>query len=164
MTQEEKQLLLRDLCLRLPYKVKCKIDLQGFIDICDEYKEQFEKAKNVISDLFSRIDKPYRLWLICGDRVDFLGFDGVDDYHIPIELVKPYLFPILSMTDSQREEYESLCIKVTSECADISGFFYTKDDYYDTVESIDYLYKNHIDVRGLISMGLAIDATGLDIY
>lgn len=68
------------------------------------------------------------------------------------------------MTEEQRKEYESLCIKETSECGDLTGFFYTKDYYYDTAESIDYLYKNNFDYRGLIEKGLAIDATNLNIY
>jgi hypothetical protein len=69
-----------------------------------------------------------------------------------------------SMTEEQRKEYESLCIKETSECTDLYGIIFTKDHYYDTIESIDFLYKNHIDIRGLIPMGLALDATGLNVY
>ena len=33
-----------------------------------------------------------------------------------------------------------------------------------TEGALDYLIKNHFDYRGLIPMGLAIDATGLNIY
>ena len=66
--------------------------------------------------------------------------------------VKPYLFPLSSMTDEQEMEYGSLVE------SDINGIC------YDTVESIDYLIANHFDYRGLIPMGLAIDATGLNIY
>ena len=33
-----------------------------------------------------------------------------------------------------------------------------------TVEGIDWFNKNHFDYRGLIEKGLAIDATGLNIY
>ena len=58
----------------------------------------------------------------------------------------------------------SLCIKETSECTDLYGIIFTKDYYYDTIESIDFLYKNHIDIRGLIPKGLAIDATDKNIY
>ena len=68
------------------------------------------------------------------------------------------------MTEEQEKEYESLCVIETSECTDLYCIFFTKDYYYDTVESIDYLYKNHIDIRDLIPMGLAEDATKLDIY
>lgn len=140
MTQEDKELFLKDLCARLPYgvKVDCKWktpapnNTYGMICTLDSFL----------------LDQIY----------------NVDDVDVPFDEFKPYLFPLSSMTEEQEKEYESLCIKETSECADLSGFFYTKDYYYDTVESIDYLYKNHIDIRGLIPKGLAIDATGLNIY
>ena len=133
MTQEQKDLLLKDLCARLPYKTA--------VSVCGipfhwDYKKFIDNQRHF---------KPYLNDILRGD-------------------VKPYLFPLSSMTEEQRKEYESLCIKETSECADLSGFFYTRDYYYDTVESIDYLCKNHIDIRGLIPMGLALDATGLNIY
>lgn len=131
MKQEDKDLLLQDLCGRLPYGVK-GIEANS---IC------LLNTSAHFKSLIKNIEY----------KIKHLGF-------------KPYLFPMSSMTEEQREEYESLCIKETSECIDISGFSYTKDNYYDTVESIDYLYKNHIDIRGLIPKDLAIDATGLNIY
>jgi hypothetical protein len=160
MTQEDKDLLIKDLCCRLPYKVKCKIDLQGFIDICDEYKEKFEKAKIVIPDLFNRIDKPYYLWLISGDRANFLGFDGVDDYHIPIELVKPYLFPLSSMTEEHKKEfYSKFCWEDNDE-----GFQMTACHHSYALGKINWLLEHHYDINYLIPTNLAIDCTNLNIY
>ena len=138
MTQEQKDLLLKDLCCRLPYGVKIKTPSDCWTseeDIC-ELKEIFK-----------------------GDD----GLFRIGDIGALIEYSKPYLFPFSSMTEEQRKEYESLCIKNTSECTDLYSIVFPKD-YYDTVESIDYLYKNHIDIRGLIPMGLAEDATELNIY
>jgi hypothetical protein len=66
--------------------------------------------------------------------------------------IKPYLLPQSSMTAEQKKEWLSLMIP------DSYGIL------YHTIESFDYLYKNHIDIRGLIEKGLAIDATGLNIY
>lgn len=134
MKQKDKDLLLLDLCSRLPYEVK--IQYEDNIFTIDYISAMYEEIK----------------------------LNTHNKYTIDVLEVKPYLFPLSSMTDTQIEEYESLCIKETSECIDISGFYYTKDNYYDTVESIDYLYKNHIDIRGLIPKGLAIDCTGLNIY
>ena len=153
----------------MPYKVKCKIDLQGFIDMCDEYKEQFEKAKIVIPDLFNRIDKPYCLWLISGDRVDFLGFDGVDDYHIPIELVKPYLFPMSSMTEEQYDEMEKVVSEDYLENIQVMKEVRKKVDFIThwplySPKVIAWFIRNHFDYGGLIEKGLALDATGLNIY
>lgn len=168
MKQENKEFLLKDLCSRLPYRIKCKVDLQGLLDMCDEYKERFEKAKIVIPDLFNRIDKPYCLWLISGDRVNFLGFDGIDDYNIPIELVKPYLLPLSSMTEEQYynmlKASQNDCLehmKVEKEWKNNTNFSHLP--LYEH-QVIDWFNKNHFDYRGLIEKGLAIDATNLNIY
>lgn len=123
MIQEHKELLLKDICSRLPYRVKCK-----YYDCCEgDYNEG----------------------TICGfERKEYIQIDGVC---IHIEEVKPYLFPLDSMTEEQKEEFDRL---------------YT----YDALiiepqwELIDFCNKHHLDYRGLIPMGLAIDATGLNIY
>ena len=119
MTQEHKELLLKDLCERLPYGVKISVNdniesLQG-INVLD----------NVV------------------EYGSFLSSD--------IEEVKPYLFPLSSMTEEQEEEYNDL------NSYELGCFPHTKDE-------LDYLIKNYFDYRGLIPMGLAIDATGLNIY
>ena len=67
---------------------------------------------------------------------------------------KPYLFPLSSMTEEQREEYHSFFVQSQRD-------FITPNN---AVKLFDWLLKNHFDYRGLISMGLAIDATGLNIY
>ena len=134
MTQEYKNLLLQDLCSRLPYGVK-------------------------VQDEIGRINK-----LVIGNsdlvRLYYNDFSIYSEKQLSL----PYLFPKSSMTEEQRKEYESLCIKETFERTDLYGIIFTKDYYYDTIESIDYLYKNHIDIRGLIENGLAIDASNLNIY
>lgn len=76
---------------------------------------------------------------------DFLGGS------IGIEHFKPYLFPVSSMTEEQEKEYNNL------NCYELGCFPHTE-------EALDYLTKNHFDYRHLIEKGLAIDATGLNIY
>ena len=91
--------------------------------------------------------------------------DPFDNYHplycvtksgseyIGIDEFKPYLFPLSSMTEEQKREYHEL----------IGGFFGTSALInFEDLEEL--FYKNHIDFRGLIPKGLAIDATGLNIY
>ena len=124
MTQEEKELLLVDICARLPYKVKVK----------DTYYN----------------DGPATIWLLDLNAQKVRIF--ADEGYQSIEYIKPYLFPMSSMTEEQEIEYGSLLE------SDINGIC------YDTAESIDWLNKNHFDYRGLIEKGLAIDATGLSIY
>ena len=70
---------------------------------------------------------------------------------ITIEQFKPYLFPLSSMTEEQEKEYNNL------NCYELGCFPHLE-------EALDYLTKNHFDYRHLIEKGLAIDATGLNIY
>ena len=70
---------------------------------------------------------------------------------ITIEQFKPYLFPLSSMTEKQEKEYNNLS------CYELGCFPHSE-------EALDYLTKNHFDYRHLIEKGLAIDATGLNIY
>jgi hypothetical protein len=129
MTQENKELLLKDLCARLPYKVK-------------------------VQDIYYNSLKPAPVWLIDINAQNVRMF--ADEGYQSIEHIRPYLFPLSSMTKEQKEEYHNLCSVGTDECGDII--------YFNTYESIDYLNKNKFDYRYLIPMGLAIDATGLNIY
>jgi hypothetical protein len=75
-----------------------------------------------------------------------------EDYDFSIEDIKPYLLPLSSMTEGQKKELQSLMI------SDSYGIL------YHTLESFNYMCKNNIDFRGLIPKGLAIDATGKNIY
>jgi hypothetical protein len=73
-----------------------------------------------------------------------------------ISKIKPYLFPLSSMTEEQKIIYGDLCYAVIHSLA--------WDMQAALNELIDWLNKNHFDYRGLIEKGLAIDATGLNIY
>ena len=129
MTQEHKDLLLKDLCARLPYCVKV-----------DKYKD--EPPYNI---------KGY-------DGKDFLSDSGWDYL---IEQCKPYLFPLSSMTEEQQKEYRKICdLDMTIlENRPMKG-----EPFPAMYNSQDWLDAHHFDYRGLIPMGLAIDATGKNIY
>ena len=144
MTQEEKELLRRDLSARLDTNLVCSIyrtDDEG-VGHRDEILHGYCKG-DIWYEFYFRED--------CS-----IGIDNVSK-------IKPYLFPFSSMTEEQEKEYNML-----------RDFVYTHHyEYEDIVEdmglydnwkSIDYLNKNHFDYRGLIPMGLAIDATNLNIY
>lgn len=118
MTQEHKDLLLKDLCARLPYFTKVQI-------------------KNEIVVLDS----------ICDDDGYYFNFINDDREGVNIENIKPYLFPMSSMTEEQKEDM------IKSSC----GIGSDKNVF-------DWWNKNHFDYRGLIPLGLANDATGLNIY
>lgn len=135
MTKEEKDLLLKDLCARLPYGVIASY--YGAEEEC----ETWDKIEGIT----------------CNDCVD------IGQYSLPVESVKPYLFPLSSMSDEQKKEYYYLCFEEERKEWEF-GEWITRVYYHNTTESIDWLNKNHFDYRGLISKGLAIDCTNLDIY
>lgn len=134
MTQEDKELLLRDLCGRLPYGVKAS---------------------------YYGADEECETW----DEVDGIAFGYVEigQYSLPIERVKPYLFPLSSMTEEQYNEFFSYYHNIEMDEVKASGD-YLKAAYIGDDAKYSWLNKNHFDYRGLIEKGLAIDATGLNIY
>ena len=136
MTQENsKQLLLKDLCARLPYKIKISIP-KLFTN-----KEQVE----TLNEIFKGNDDLYR----------------VNDSGILIENIKPYLFPLSNMTEEQEKEYRKVCELDTET---LSKHPMDETPFPALYNYQDWLNKNNFDYRGLIPMGLAIDATNLNIY
>ena len=120
MKQEDKDLLLKDLCARLPYGIICE----------DGYGNVLE---------LNGIDKPNTITFKCSDKT----FWTTD-----LDKCKPYLFPLSSMTEEQKTSHN----------------FLKHSAYASPTKLIDFYNKNHIDYRGLIPMGLAIDCTNLNIY
>lgn len=135
MTQEQKNLLMRDLCARLPYGIICE----------DGYGNVLELIG---------IEIPNTATFKCSDKT----FCTTD-----LDKCKPCLYPLSSMTEDQRNEYNSLKREVPVFHYEY-GDIVEEVDLCETVESIDYLYKNHFDCNDLIPLGLAIDATNLNIY
>lgn len=139
MTQNEKDILLKDLCARLPYGVKC---VSGVDD-----------ATLIIEGINPNC---------CGASEVQVTYErsGIN-FDTTISAIKPYLFPIPSMTEEQKEEYDSI-IYHNVELHWERYYDVIDVDWYEVLH--DFYNKNHIDYRGLIPMGLAIDATGLNIY
>ena len=128
MTQEDKELLLKDLCARLPYGVKVE---SVFINT------DTKKRKSCGIEIF--------------DATCILMIrDGFGEF-------KPYLFPLSSMTEEEWEDYQKIRI-IDWVHGDINGTFINAGSI------VDWLNAHHFDYRGLIEKGLAIDATGLNIY
>ena len=137
MTQDDKDLLLQDLCARLPYNVKVE---SVFINT------DTKKCKSCGIEVF--------------DATCILMIrDGFGEF-------KPYLFPLSSMTKKQQKEanvFDDMDIKILAE--NLGENYRNKTNIPTaTYNYIDWLNKNHFDYRGLIEKGLAIDATGLNIY
>lgn len=136
MTQNEKDLLLKDLCARIPYSVK---------------------MNHIADDEIS----PKTLIGIAKDMITLessAGYSCVD-----VEHYKPYLFPLSSMTDEQKQEYTYIVNYISSD--DTENWKEGEFIYVEQFTQLMHFYHiNHLDYMGLIPMGLAIDATGLNIY
>ena len=151
MKQED--LLLIDLCSRLYYKVKVSLIYNN-----EEYKGTlcaiYPEDNRVIID---NLNKPCHYYKqTCG------GF-LIDE-----NKVKPYLFPLSSMTKEQKREYHQSTSKDIDMLQDvilerINGKDNT-NKHAIAYNGIDWLNAHHFDCRGLIEKGLAIDCTNLNIY
>ena len=149
MIQEDKELLLKDLCARLPYGVKC-------------YNEFSEKICELAA---IEADREGVLLYFWDKRKMF--------YHQKtyIREVRPYLLPLSSMTEEQwRELFNIAGYEVREEdCGRHTEMYYYElvgheNELYPNSDAIDWLNAHHFDYRGLIEKGLALDATGLNIY
>lgn len=121
MKQKEKDLLLKDLCARLPYVVKIEVV----------------------------------------ENNDFISIEFLDCYYLNrlgnnFYKIKPYLFPLSSMTEEQKEEYYLLQERIIYNGRGVVN--------KDIMEYLNWCYKNHLDINDLIPKGLAIDCTNLNIY
>lgn len=144
MTQSEKDLLLQDLCARLPYGVKVRYS---------SYYEFITCTLQAINPVYNTID----LWSkdACFNPVF-------------IDKIKPYLFPLSSMTEEQIYEINEILggdFEIDKYgITDLIRNKRTSLSYLELDALFEYFNKNHLDYRGLIPMGLAIDATGKNIY
>ena len=120
MTQEDKDLLLKDLCARLFYGVKVEYENKIFdVEyVCPMYEEV-------------KLDIP-------------------ETWTIDVSEVKPYLFPLDKISGDMWSEYLATCVGGNAS--------------FPTLKSFEWCNEHHIDYRGFIPMGLALDATGLNIY
>ena len=139
MTQEDKQLLLKDLCSRLPYGVKVLADLDKTFDggcigiVCT--------IEPYVGEKFPHLKGEYLLYQR-GCLTPLI-----------LDEVRPYLRPMSSMTEEERKEYIRECNKVFS-------FRYGASSHYQVT---DWLNEHHFDYRRLIERGLALEAP-LDMY
>ena len=141
MTNKENQLLFKALCEMLPYGVKVSITAHNL-----DYEEDF--GKTIIADLMgiqtAKDDDgiTHTCFITCYDEFKTQGND--------IETIKPYLRPMESMSEEELLAYDK-----TREWKYVDDDHY---EYFDTLDTFDWLNEHHFDFRGLIPMGLALEA------
>ena len=131
MTTEEKELLLKDLCARLPYGVKCNALLK-----------QIDGSLKSIFGTFKGYNN---------------GYATVGQNLVDIETVRPYLRPLSSMTDEEEKEFGKIFELELKAIEAPEG--HTIVSAASSTFEIDFYNKYHFDYRGLIERGLAIAVT-----
>ena len=137
MTQKKKKLLFKDLCGRLPYDVKVKIP---------------------------SMESPLTVLSINTNGVTWVKGDTGYPFEIDWENCKPYLFPMSSMTEKEYSKWDNTYFHYLISSTEVN---YPESENYLALahlNSVEWLYKHHYDIYGLIPMGLGIDATDKNIY
>ena len=155
--QKEKELLLNVLKDGLPYGLQLKIT--------DINKFTFNGELCVLSKNWCRLN-----------IADPVKRAKVKNQTIPLNsiYIKPYLRPLASMTEEEAKEIvilhgikDILSIKLTDEYIEVvvdDGVCSTEtrtiwyDEIISSIEIFDWLNKHHLDYRGLIEKGLALEA------
>lgn len=119
MTNEEKQLLLIDLCARLPYR-------------------------------------PIILWQGKIDTHLTIGIIHLMEKSIAPPDVKPYLRPLSTITKEEEKEFNKVLELELKALEGPEG--HTVDQAASSTFTIDFYNRYHFDYRGLIPMGLALEA------
>jgi len=127
MTQEEKQLLLKDLCARLPYGV-----------ITKNCKSNFDVPVYLIPDV-----------------------NGIKQLIAEYDL-KPYLRPMSSMTEEEIDEIMAIIKEesgvIVEQLKNNDCGIKEKKYHFNSYKELDWILAHHFDYRGLIPMGLALEA------
>ena len=143
MTQENKKLLIKDICARLPYGVKVS-------KVVGEWTSEPRPIRSINLNNIIVEDGEFE--------------DGTPDIDVwDYEDFKPYLYPLSSITREQERELSKLGVSYGEYAIhdDIRGLGIMVDEAYIFFE---FCYKHHIDFLDLIPMGLALDATGKNVY
>ena len=120
--------------------------------------------KLLLKDLCSRLPYGTIIRNYATDEDDVLTYSLLEDFEIAgLEYIKPYLRPMSSMTEEEKEEWHDTFDSVYDLVP--GGDPDNEDDYDDNwheqpgIESYDWLNEHHFDYRGLIEKGLALKAT-----
>lgn len=145
MTQEDKDLLLKDLCARLPYGVKIswrndEVENKVF-ELSSITSKKYESYKKDGKEL--AVNGEYIEWRLNENKMGkFYKFATLCDY------IKPYLRPIDSMNVDDTLKFTDICLRHAG-----------KPETESLVDEIlEFYCSRHLDFHGLIPKGLALEA------
>ena len=136
MTQEDKALLLKDLCARLPYGVKV-------------WSDRYQRSVTI-------------LYAGAINEVKFSETGGIER----LDTIKPYLRPMSSMTEEEVKEIQKINWQFGKSKSGECYVGDADDGYCSVSQMVDilgYLNEHHFDYRGLIEKGLSLEAPA-DMY
>ena len=171
MKQEDRQLLLKDLCARMPYGLKGTVGIEvstGEYSIESGHLLFMEKEIDVELLEINKDTEEIEVHSL-DNNIDLSEYDyTIDDF-------KPYLRPLSSMTEEEAKEIsilyglkDILSIKIKDEYIEVvvdDGVCSTEirtiwyDEIMSSIEIFDFLNAHHFDYRGLIPKDLAIEVT-----
>ena len=147
MTQEDKDLLLKDLCARLPY---------GIVINTGDKDLKLDRHHQCIGVLYPED---------CSD--EFNERNNNASFYITIsgcyygEEIKPYLRPMSSMTEEERYEIQGILgkdIEIFDDFINIIDSSRKRFSFLELQAVFDWFNKKMFDYRGLIEKGLALEA------
>lgn len=159
MTQKGKDLLLKDLCARLPYRVKGRVYAEcsnGEYDMNGDMIFFDSPFDVTLDDINISTEELHVIAIGNEDTIAFIEDQQTWGSPYTIDGFKPYLRPMSSMTEEELKEFISFTgqsmHRFTCEATNT-------EHWYNTYEEEDWLNSHHFDFRGLIPMGLALEAT-----
>jgi hypothetical protein len=133
MTKAEKELLLKDLCARLPYGVKCDIGYYNPYTLC---RLNIDKEND-------------------GIKLDLTDYKDEINVQLYLSDEKPYLFPLSSMDEEMKN---FLKWKLTTPKYDSFDEESLEDLLNSNMQIVHYCYEHYLDINGLIERDLALEA------
>ena len=157
MNQEHKQLLLKDLCARLPHDVKGRVYAEttnGEYDINGEMIFFDSPFDVTLDDINTSTEEIHVIAIGNEDTVNFIEDQQTDGKSYTIDEFKPYLRSMSSMTEKELMEFQA-CHCVYELHPDFQPMMC---NLANELNMFDWLNAHHLDYRGLIRKGLAIEA------
>lgn len=159
MDKESKELLLKDLCARLPYGVKGRVYAEatnGEYDIDGDLIFFDSPFDVILDDINISTEEIHVIAIGNEDTVDFIEEQQIDGKPYTIDEFKPYLRPMSELKDEELLQF-GIAKKCFDDVREMKGEYYVPSD--NVIDWVDYLNSHFYDYSGLIEQHLSIQAS-----